>query len=372
MLDSMIYRNIFTSQEMQTIWSDSSIVSTWLRIEQALAQVQAEMGVIPADTAIALEKITINDIEFNTLAEDMLLVGRPIVGFIKQLREYVGPVHRDFVHFGTTTQDIMDTATVLQMQAGMNYVFPILREIITQLELLAVQHAETMMIGRTNGQFAKPITFGFKVQLWAAELNRRYKALTQAAESAIQVQLGGPVGNLEGFDEVTGIQLRKALAALLGLNYTKLAWQNSRDGFSGLVLSLAQLCASLEKIAHNVNLLSSSDIGELYESHEEGKGASSAMAHKRNQRASEFAEALGCLARGRAVQICELTQHEHERSGGVWVSEWVVVPEVFLLASGTLKWSKSLFTTLQVDKSRMGENLKLANEQINHRLSTNA
>jgi 3-carboxy-cis,cis-muconate cycloisomerase len=133
------------------------------------------------------------------------------------------------------------------------------------------------------------------------------------------------------------------------------------------VIALGQLAVTIEKIAHNINLLSSSDIGELYETPTRGKGASSSMAHKRNQRCSEFAEALGCLARGRSMQINETSKHEHERSGGVWISEWVIIPEVFLLTSGALKWTKKLFNTLKVDEARMLENLRLANEQINHR-----
>ncbi len=369
MLDSMMYRDLFSTPEMRAIWSDSSTVSAWLRIEQALAAVQEEMGLIPSGAATALAAVTLEDINLDLLFEEMMLVGRPIVGFVNQLREYVGPEYSTSIHFGTTTQDIMDTATVLQMQAGLDDIFQALRDIIAKLELLTEEHTETEMIGRTNGQYAKPITFGMKTCLWSSELKRRIDAITEASKRGLQVQFGGPVGNLDGFDETTGQALRMTLADRLGLSSTDLAWQNTRDGLGDILLSLGQLCASLEKIAHNINLLSSSDIGELYETPVKGKGASSSMVHKRNQRCSEFAEALGRLSRWRAMQICETTKHEHERSGGVWISEWFIIPEVFLLTSGALKWTKSLFSALQVDKSRMIENLKSANEQIDYRLS---
>ena len=369
MLDSMMYRDLFSTQEMQEIWSDSSTVSAWLRIEQALAAVQEEKGLIPSGAARSLAAVTLEDINLDLLIEEMMLVGRPIVGFVNQLREYVGPENSASIHFGTTTQDIMDKATVLQMQNGLDDIFQVLRDIIAMLELLTEQHAETEMIGRTNGQYAKPITFGMKACSWGSELKRRVEAITEASKRGIQVQFGGSVGNLDGFDETTGQALRKTLADRLGLGSTDLSWQNTRDGLGDILLSLGQLCASLEKIAHNVNLLSSSDVGELYETPVKGKGASSSMAHKRNQRCSEFAEALGRLSRGRAMQICETTKHEHERSGGVWISEWVIIPEVFLLTSGSLKWTKSLFAALQVDKFRMIENLESANEQIDYRIS---
>jgi 3-carboxy-cis,cis-muconate cycloisomerase len=325
------------------------------------------MDLIPSDAATALAAVTLEDINLDLLAEETMLVGRPIVGFVKQLREHVGSGHASSIHFGTTTQDIMDTATVMQMSEGLNHVFQSLRDIMDKLEPLAEQHVQTKMIGRTNGQFAKPITFGVKVRLWHAELHRRLDAIVEASKYGLQVQFGGPVGVLENFDETTGKALRKALADRLGLGTADLAWQNTRDGLGDILLALGQLSVSIEKIAHNINLLSSSDIGELYETPVIGKGASSSMGHKRNQRCSEFAEALGCLARGRAMQIYETSKHVHERSGGAWISEWVIIPEVFLLVSGALKWTKILFGTLNVDESRMIENLRLANEQINYR-----
>ncbi len=171
-------------------------------------------------------------------------------------------------------------------------------------------------------------------------------------------------------DEETGLTLRKTVAERLGLNSTELAWQNTRDALGDIILALGQLGGRVEKISHNVNLLSSSEIGELYETPGKGKGASSSMAHKHNQRSSEFSEALGRLARGRAMQIGETAIQGHERSGGACISEWVIIPEVFLLISGALKWTQSLFMNLQVDISRMEKNLETANKQIHQGLSS--
>lgn len=147
------------------------------------------------------------------------------------------------------------------------------------------------------------------------------------------------------------------VAKALGLGVTDPHWQNARDGVSDIVTALGTLCATLCKIAHNLNLLSSSDIGELSETHVTGKGASSSMPHKRNQRASEFAEAVARLGRQRSEQIGELTMHQHERSGGVWICEWLVVPEVFLLTSGALAWSEQMLSSVHINADIMRDNV---------------
>lgn len=367
MFNRELYTSMFSTREMRHIWSDSSTVSHWLHIEQALADVQVEMGLIPSGVDKALAEVKSEDINLARLADDMMVVGRPIVGFLKQLRELVGPEHSSYVHYGTTTQDIMDTAMVLQLKFGLDSIVRVLEEIISNVEQLSDQHADTEMIGRTNGQYAKPVTFGMKAALWASELNRRLDVINEASKRGLQIQLGGPVGNLDTFDKQTGLKLRRALADQLDLNSKDLSWQNSRDGIGDVVLSLGQLGTTVEKISHNVNLLSSSEIGELYETPAKDKGASSAMEHKRNQRCSEFGEAIGRTIRNSAMQIGETANHEHERSGGAWISEWIIVPEVFLFTSGALNWMQVLFRNLQVDTFRMGENLKMAIEQIRKR-----
>lgn len=369
MQNSKLWRDLFSTREMRQIWSESATITTWLGIEQALATVQAEMALIPKAAATALAKVSSEDINLDRMVAETMLAGRPIVGFVRQLRELVGTDHSPYIHFGTTTQDIIDTATILQMQAGLTLIVRSLQEINTEVGFLAEKHAETKMIGRTNGQHAKPVTFGMKARLWNAELKRRLEVIDDAAKRGLQVQLAGPVGNLDAFDQATGLSLRKTVAERIGLSSQELAWQNRRDAIGDIILALGQLGGSIEKIAHNINLLSSSEIGELYESPAKGKGASSSMAHKRNQRCSEFGEALGLLTKGRAMQIGATAIQEHERSGGAWLSEWVIVPEVFLLCSGALKWMHLLFTNLQVDTAKMAHNLESANRQIRRRLS---
>ena len=342
---------------MRDIWSAETTLSCWLRTEATIARCQAELGIVPDSVAKRLDAVRVGDIDRGRFDEDMSVVGRPIVGLVQQLRELVGADLSRFVHFGTTTQDIMDTGMVLQMREGIAALLEQLGRIRELIEALDRANGTVPMIGRTNGQHAVPITFGMKLTLWAEELDRRREHLEQAAERSLMVQFGGPVGDLALFDEKVGVGLKQAIADRLGLKVCHPHWQNARDGVAELISSVGLLCSSLNKIARNVNLLSSSDIGELHETPAQGKGASSSMAHKRNQRCSEFAEAIGRLGRQRAEDVHEATLHEHERSGGAWIAEWVIVPQCFLLCSGALMWSERLFENLEPDLSRMKVNL---------------
>ena len=357
MLEGGLYGGLFASAEMRGIWSEQSTIASWLRVEQAIAACQADLGLIPQDVAGTLAAISADDIDLDRLAADMAVAGRPIIGLVRQLRERVGPEAAPHVHHGATTQDVMDTALVLQMRSGIDAVRAAIDRIVAALDGLGEAHGDAPMIGRTNGQHAEPVTFGLKLAGWREELSRRRAALADAAVRGLTVQLGGPVGNLAKFDPAEGIALRNALADHFALGTGDTHWQNARDGIGEIVAALGLLCATLCRMANNVNALSGSDIAELHEPHGHGKGASSSMAHKRNQRASEFAEAVARLGRQRAEQIGEVMLHEHERSGGVWIAEWIIVPEVFRYCSCALMWVERMLSGLVVDRERMRANL---------------
>ncbi|WP_171176037.1 lyase family protein [Ruegeria sp. HKCCD8929] len=354
MLDYRIYRNCFSSAEMRRIWSEHATIAAWLKVEQVLARCQADLNLIPAGAAAAIETVGISDLDTEALAAEMDLVGRPIVGLVKQLRVLVGE-HGCHVHHRATTQDIMDTAMVMQMKLGLAEIETGTARLINLLDGHIRAHPSTMVLGRTNGQHAVPMRLATKLTVWRSELARRLEALEQAASRGLNVQIGGPVGDLRGYENGSGERVKAAVAARLELGTVDPHWQNARDGIADVVTALGALCASLCKIAHNVNLLSSSDIAEVSEAHTNGKGASSSMRHKRNQRASEFMEAVSRLGRQKAEQIGEFTLHEHERSGGAWIGEWVIVPEVFLLTSGALHWAQALFEGLTFHPEKMAE-----------------
>ena len=358
MLDWPLYRDSYSTEAMRRIWSEASMIGAWIKVEQTLSTCQAQMGLIPKEAAKKINRITADHLDHGALQRDMNLVGRPIVGLVRQLRSLAGPQYGRHVHFRSTTQDVMDTALAMQMRIGLDEIEGAAETLIGLLNDRAVEHAETMMIGRTNGQYAMPMSFATKLGVWSSELSRRQEAIDEARKRGLLVQVGGPVGDLSAYDEGVGKALKARMAEMLNLGTADPHWQNARDGLADIVTVLGMLCATLCKICHNVNLLSSSDIQEVHEGYREGKGASSSMAHKANQRASEFGEAVARLGRQRAEQIGELTLHQHERSGGVWIAEWIVVPEVFLLTSGALAWCERLFVDLDVNSSGMARHLE--------------
>lgn len=346
MLDYRIYRDCYSTSEMRSIWSEQATIAAWLNVEQVIARCQADSGVIPDIAAAAIEAIKATDLDIEALADDMSIVGRPIVGLVKQLRALTG-AQGSHVHCCTTTQDIMDTAMARQMKFGLDEIRLGVERLLDLVDKLIGKHPSTMIMGRTNGQHAVLMRLPTKLGVWRSELARRIEAIDQAAERGLNVQIGGPVGELRGYENGTGEAVKTAVASELGLGVVEPHWQNARDGVADIAGAIGTLCGTLCKIARNVNLLSSTDIAEASEAQTDGGGASSAMSHKRNQRSSEFAEAVARLGRQRAEQVGELMLHEHERSGGVWIGEWLVVPEVFLLASGALSWAEHMFDRLE-------------------------
>ena len=357
LLDWPIYAEIFSSAQMRAVFSQDATIARWLEVETAIAAAQSELGMVPAEAASAIAGAAKPAaIDRERLAADTLLAGRPIVGLCNQLKEHLDERHRDWLHWGTTTQDVMDSASMLQVRDGLALLDEESAALATRLATLAEAHRETAMVGRTNGQHAQPLSFGLKLDVWVEELARRRAALAEAARRGLMLQLGGAVGSLAAYGG-QGLALRRRIARRLGLSAPRVHWQNARDGIAEILAALGLLCASLEKIAREVNRLAGSDIAELSEGHRPGRGTSSAMAHKRNQRSSEFAEATARLGRQRAGAAPEIMQHEHERSGGAWIVEWASLPEVFLYASGALMWSRRLFEALEVHEAAMADNL---------------
>lgn len=353
MLNCSIYQACFSTADMRKIWSEKKMIESWLDVEKLLAKCQAQQGLIPQTAASVLDDISIEQIDVVALQDKMQLVGRPIVGLVEQLRGLVGPQFSPFVHYLTTTQDIMDTACMLQMQAGLKAIDQQLNSVFKQLERHLHEQQNTTILGRTNGQHAIPLKFNTKIRVWMNELKRRKETLSFATKNGLMVQVGGPVGDLSKYPGSSGMLVKGSMAEQLEMGFAYPHWQNARDTIGDILNAIGALCASLCKIAHNINLLASSDIAEVSEGYEVGRGASSSMAHKKNQRASEYAEATARLARQRAEQFSELTLQQHERSGGVMIAEWLVIPEVFLLCSGALMWSEQLFTHLQIHEDVM-------------------
>ena len=283
-------------------------------------------------------------------------VGRPIAGLIRQLAEQAGEGNDDWVHYGVTTYDIMDTGKVLQVRDGVSEILAAMDRYRDLLAELAAMHRDTLMIGRTNNLHAQPTTFGAKVANWIEEFMRHRERLDEAKKRVLMVQFGGAVGTLASMFP-DGLRFREAVANELDLGAPLSNWHNARDSMTEIALCQGNICASLARIAQNINSLSSTEIGELSETGKPGRGRSTSMAHKRNPRAAEFAEGVARLGRHRAMGMVEVMGQEHDRCGGTWISEWMLLPETFLLTSGALGWAIDLIDRLKVHPDKMSSNV---------------
>ncbi len=357
LLDWHIYQDAFSTERMRDIFNERAACAAWLEMERAVAVAQGRLGIIPKPAAEAIaQQISADRIDLQRLREDVRDVGRPIVGLVKQLVEQIDEPHGQWVHFGISTYDVIDSGAVLQIKSGIWEVQSHLTDLRVRWEDLARQHRDTIMIGRTNGQHAQPTTFGAKIATWIEECVRQQQALHFASDHATVLQLGSMVGSLAAF-ETQGLELREEVARELGLSAPLSNWHNARDGVARVVQALGLICASLARIARDIASLSSTDMGELSERGELGRGRSSGMPHKRNPRAAEFAEATARLGRQRSAGVLEMMGQEHERSGGTFIAEWVIVPETFLLTSGAIAWMTDLMDRLEVHEHRMVANI---------------
>ena len=359
--DWTIYRHMFDTRAMSQIFNESGTAEAWVEVEKVVARTQGKLGIIPEDAASAIcAQISAAQLDLEQLHEDTVDVGRPIVGLAKQLAEQVEDAHAMWVHYGITTYDIMDTGKVLQFRDGLNEIRRQLMAYRQALMNLAREHRDTVMIGRTNNMHAQPQTFGGKIAVWIEELLRHEERLDAVRQRIQVVQFGGAVGTLASLSP-DGLKFRESIAEALGLGATLSNWHNARDSVTEMSLCLGNICTTLARIAQNLNSLGSTEIGEISETGGAGRGRSSAMAHKRNPRAAEFAESVARLGRQRAMGMVEVAGQEHDRCGGTWIAEWMLVPETFLLTAGALQWALDLVQRLDVHVDRMRANIDLMN-----------
>lgn len=359
--DWTIYQNLFSAPEMEAVFDEAGTIASWVEVERAVARAQAKIGIAPNAFAKEIDnKLRAEKIDLQRLQASTKKIGRPIVGLIEQLKEQVDSEAREWVHYGITTYDTMDTGRSLQLRDGLILIKASLARFQAQLIQLAKAHRNTLMIGRTNNLHAQPMTFGTKLATWIEECLRHQERLDALEARALVIQFGGAVGTLASLGD-KGLAFRDAVAEELGLHSVTSNWHNARDGIveTGQVLGL--ICASLARIGQGVNMLESTEIGELAEMGDIGRGKSTTMAHKNNPRAAEFTEAVARLGRHRSTGLIEVMGQDHDRCGGTWIAEWALVPEVFLLTSGALSWANELAERLQVNEGRMRANIDLTN-----------
>ncbi len=342
---------------MHRLLDDESRVQSWLEILAALAEAQAEVGLVPADAArIIRDHATVDLLDLARVAERTRATGHSAIGLIQCLQDVLPEAAREWVYYGATVQDVSDTWTALVMRQ----VGDILERDLAHAEAAAValadQHRGTIMCGRTHGQPGLPITFGFKAAVWASELGRHRLRLAQGRPRWEVAQLGGALGTMEFWGD-RALPLLDAFAGRVGLAAPDVPWITARDGVAEFAGLLAMVTATLAKIGQEVYELQRPEIGELREPFTPGQVGSITMPHKRNPERSEHLVTLGRVVRADAMVVVEGMVNSHERDGRAWKAEWIAVPEACLLTGAALAFACDLLDGLEVDTAQMRANV---------------
>lgn len=356
--DSLLFRDMFGTAEMREVFSESGLVGCYLEAEAALARAQARIGVVPTDAAAAIDQAARSiEIDYDLLRHETEIVGYPILPLVHQLSKAAGDAGR-YVHWGATTQDIMDTANVLQIRAALAIVRRELVDLRGIMADLAVKHRDTPMAGRTHLQQALPVTFGYKVAVWLSSIDRHIERIDQALPRVLVGEFSGAAGTLASVG-AEGLEIQRLFCEELGLGQPAITWHVARDGIAEAVTILGLVTGTLGKIATDVMIMAASEFGELSEPFVPGRGASSTMPQKRNPISSELMLAAAKAVRQHVAAMLDGMIHDFERATGPWHLEWISLPESFLLTAASLANAKFMLAGLVVHEDRMRANLDL-------------
>jgi len=357
-IDSELFGDQFSSAEMREVFSLGSMLGGWIQVEVALAKAEAELGIVPEEAAREIErKGRAENFDVAALKKGIDETWHPLVPFVREYEALCENGHGEYIHWGATTQDIVDTGAVLQTKRALGLVERDLLAIVATMRDLAGKHAETIMPGRTHGQHALPITFGYKVAVWLSEVLRHLERLDQLKPRVLTGNLSGAVGTM-AFLGQAGPSVQDRVMEMLGLNAPEIAWHASRDRVAEVAAFLGMVGATFGKIAKEIILLQKTEVAELEEPFAAGKVGSSTMPQKRNPMACEAVFATSTVLKAQAGLGLDAMLQEHERDMGPWQVEWEFLPEMFMLAGGVLHHMNETLGGLKVRDEDMAENLR--------------
>jgi 3-carboxy-cis,cis-muconate cycloisomerase len=369
-LQSTLFGDMFGTAAMRAVFGEPAFLARCAEVEAALARAQARLGIVPAEAAAAISAAVAavaanpDTLDLARLRRETETVGYPILPLVRQLAERAGPAGR-WLHWGATTQDIMDTAVVLQMRGGLVLVEADMAAVRGHLAGLARRYRDTPMAGRTHLQHALPITFGYKAAVWLAALDRHAARLAELKPRVLTVQFGGAAGTLASLGPGdASLGSLTELARELGLAEPAITWHVMRDAIAETVQFLALVGGSLGKIAFDVMLMAATEFGEAAEPFVAGRGSSSTMPQKRNPISCELILAAAKALRQHAGLILDAMVSDFERATGPWHVEWIAVPESFGYAAGALHQAAFMLGGLIVDPLRMAKNLDMTHGLI--------
>lgn len=355
-----LLRPLFGDPAVDALFDDRARLQAMLDVEAALARAQARCGVIPASAAEPIAAACeAARYDVPALADATALAGNPAIPLVKALTAQVAATDdaaARWVHWGATSQDIIDSGAVLQLRAALDHVEAQLDALCAALAALAQRERDTGLPGRTLLQQAVPVTFGLKAAGWLDALQRSRRRLQALREDALVLQFGGAAGTLAALQS-QGLAVAEALAAELRLPLPALPWHAARDRIGEIGAAFALLAGSLGKIGRDVALLMQSEVAEAFEPAAAGKGGSSAMPHKRNPVGCVVAIAAATRAPGLLATLFAALPQEHERAVGGWHAEWETLPDLVRLSAGSLAQVRVLIEGLELDRARMAAHL---------------
>jgi len=355
-LDSELLGPLFATDAMRAIFSDKAWLAAMLEVESALARAQARLGIVPAALADALARVEPASLDLPALGGATAIAGVPTIPFVQSVQKQIPRDLEPSFHKGATTQDIMDTALVLHMRKALALVTADLVAMIAAFSTLAQTHRMTPCVGRTYGQHAAPVTFGYKVAVWGSGLVDVADQLPSLRSRVLTASLGGPVGTLASLG-AHGPAVAAAFAEELSLTAAPIAWHTRRCRMVEAGVWLAMLIGALAKIATDVISMASTEVDEVAEPAMPGRGGSSSMPHKRNPVGATVILAAQAAAKGHVITLLDAMPAGHERPAGAWHGEWHALPQIFGLASGALQEGRRLADGLVVNAERMKVNL---------------
>ena len=351
---------LFSTPEMTRVFSPAEQLRAMMRFEWALMCALEKHGIAEAGSSEALESLLdARFVDAESIEREAKDAGNVAIPFVRQLTAKVKARSESAaraVHLGATSQDVVDSALVLQMRDGVRLLDEAIEELDRALVIQVRTHRHTMLLGRTWLQPGPPTTLGLKLAGTLAALRRDRDRILSAAKRALVLQFGGAVGTLAARG-TAGEAVSAELARILDLQEPELPWHTQRDNLAEMVQVLAILTGTLGKFARDIALLMQAEVGEAFEAREEGRGGSSTMPHKHNPVACAAVMAAHARMPALASTMLLAMPQEHERGLGLWQAEWETVPNAFRLTAAALAYSSEIAQGLQVDAARMKSNI---------------
>lgn len=360
LIDSVLFANNYSMPEVRRLFDDAAIVQNWLDIESALAQTQAEMGIIPQAAADEISrKARVENLNLADLGHNMDAIHHTLVPTLRALQAICDNDAGEYLHLGLTTQDVVDTGFIISLKKAFKIIYNNLREVEDQLLVMIKTYRNTVMAGRSHTQQGVPITFGYKCANWASEIERDLLRMESCYQRCFVGELFGALGTMAGFGE-RGMEISDRTIKRLGLDIPNISWHTSRDRMAEICHVVSIACCTLGRMGNELAKMQMTEIGEVAEGFLPGEVSSSTMPHKRNPNGLEALQCLARLVKGEAATAQESMFCEHERDGALWKIEWKTVNECILLASACTAKGAAILKNLQVFPQRMLDNLFLA------------